>query len=68
MIADWLKSHRYDGLYNADDVCGCLLDDLAPCEDFSDGDCEPGYKANCTEDCDHGGPCKYHLQRDKPKE
>ncbi len=29
IVADWLRSHGYDGLYTDD--CGCTLDDLAQC-------------------------------------
>ena len=41
IVTEWLKEHGYDGLYNDD--CGCVLDDLMPCEDCCDG-CEAGYK------------------------
>ena len=50
IVADWLKQHGYDGLFNPD--CGCVLDDLMPCADrFSD--CEAGYRVACSE-------CKWH--------
>jgi hypothetical protein len=68
MIEDWLRAHFYDGLYHADSECACKIDDLAPCGELSDGACEPGYKANCTEDCRHADPAVWHIQRDKPKE
>lgn len=47
MVTDYLKSNGFDGLYN-DDVCGCKIGDLVPCNsDFSG--CKPGYE----------GPLKY---------
>ena len=37
----YLKDNDYDGL--CCEHCGCLLDDLIPCDEFF-GDCVPGYK------------------------
>ena len=52
MLADWLRSHGYDGLYWQSDgeECGCCIADLAPCEDgpvWHSGDrigCIAGYR------------------------
>jgi hypothetical protein len=53
IVADWLKSHGYDGLYCGEvgDECGCHLDDFAPCGNQYNGpdwnrpdSCVPGYR------------------------
>lgn len=53
IVAIFLREHRYDGLFNADAGCGCLLSDLAPCGEML-ADCKAGYKMPCTcgEGCD----------------
>ena len=52
IITLYLKAQGFDGLYNADWECGCLLDDLMPCNGEQIQNCEPGYKLPC--DCgDH---------------
>ena len=45
ILADWLKSHNWDGL--AGDECGCELNDLMPCD--SPDQCVPGIRGPC--DC-----------------
>lgn len=30
-IHDYLEKHEFEGLYNDDLICGCGIDDLAPC-------------------------------------
>ena len=55
MIADWLLSNGYDGLWNGFDECSCEPGDMVPC-DFISIECEPGYKIPC--DC---GDCDYHI-------
>ena len=39
IVAEWLQSHGYDGLYSDD--CGCRLSDLFPRGCL--GACKPGY-------------------------
>jgi len=59
ILADWLKSHGYDGLWHDSDCdCGCVLDDLMPC--CSDPSlCEPGYRLPGDEDSPYYvGPCR----------
>ncbi|MDR1911664.1 MAG: hypothetical protein LBQ52_04880 [Helicobacteraceae bacterium] len=48
MVEKWLTDNGYDGLYNndfdADDPCGCGLDDLICCDFPSVECCVPAYK------------------------
>ncbi len=60
----YLTEHGYDGL--AGDDCGCLLSDLAPCNDPMI-DCVAGYRVvGCTcDDCDGRG---FHMLPGKKPE
>jgi len=43
IVIEWLQTNGYDGLYNGDIECACLIDDIMPC----DGPgvwCSPGVK------------------------
>jgi len=42
IVAAWLRQHGYDGLCVPYQECGCILDDLMPC-DAPTADCLPGY-------------------------
>lgn len=65
MVADWLKTHGYDGLCNPG-VCACLLDDLCPGGDYCPGpDCQAGYRVPCDGSCDEG-KCRFHVVAEKP--
>ena len=46
IIEEYLKANRYDGLYLeiGEENCGCGLDDLWPCEDGPNPNCEAAYK------------------------
>jgi len=51
MVIAYLKEHRFDGLYLPDEkggdvLCGCGVDDLAPCgeADTMWNECEAAYK------------------------
>lgn len=53
IIADWLKSHGYDGLYwdsDSDEGCGCAIDDLAPCDNINLERCHAGYKCKVKDE------------------
>ena len=44
IVADYLKSHGFDGLCHPDTECGCGLDDLiGPCEG-AQPDCRPAHR------------------------
>lgn len=72
MLSNWLKEHGYDGLYNVSEGCGCDYNDLAPCGCPAPIEaCRPGYRVDCTPDCDHGWggyePGDWHIQAEKPE-
>ncbi len=46
----YLKEHGFDGLYNHDGGCGCILADLAPCCECHVLDCRPGYRVDTPDD------------------
>lgn len=44
IVVDWLKANGYDGLYNEEGPCGCILDDLICCADSGIEQCEAGHR------------------------
>ena len=38
IIKKYLEDNKYDGLFNVENECSCLLNDLMPC-----GECDAGY-------------------------
>jgi len=46
IVKQYLKDNGFDGLYNGDDECACVLDDLEPCGNMSSG-CHAGYQFPC---------------------
>jgi hypothetical protein len=53
IIREYLAANGFDGLYHEND-CGCLRDDLMPC-DGSGLKCEPGHRKPTPEDhCQYG--------------
>jgi len=67
IIKEWLKTRGFEGL--AGDGCGCSLDDLMPCDQFSI-ECAPAYrrkcdKENCDSDCD--GPGDFCMKIKRPR-
>jgi hypothetical protein len=51
IISKYLTDNGYEGLFNSDGECGCLLDDLCPC-DGEIAECQPGYKLPGNEEYD----------------
>jgi len=56
IIKKHLIDNGYDGLYDSQQGCdcGCMIDDLIPCDGPSDH-CYPGYKIDCDHHCDDRG-------------
>lgn len=75
IVRQYLKTNGYDGLYNEDGQCACLLTDLHPCGDYNDiSECSPGYKRvcdgkNCNVDvCEpERGQDNWHVGATKPR-
>jgi len=66
ILKAWLTERGYDGLWNSEQECACLLGDLAPCES-DPGNCEPGYKVTCVHPrCDFCRESGWHMQPQKP--
>jgi len=57
-IKEYAKEHGYTGLYNSDFECGCLIDDIAPC-DNNCASCKFGYWTECK-DCEDIETCEFH--------
>ena len=62
ILNTWLKNNHYDGLFNQDGECGCVLGDLAPCGELCGGYCEAGYQITNLEKSDYD----FLITRDKP--
>ena len=64
IVAAWLVDHKYDGLCNIDVPCGCLVDDLMPC-DGEVSKCRAGYRKNVGAEyecrCDGRGTEHWHV-------
>lgn len=43
ILKEYLQENGYDGLCNPEAECGCLIDDLCPCNSYM-LECVPGYK------------------------
>ena len=47
IVKEYLMKNHFDGLYNEDLECGCSIDNLNPCGDFS-GNCKAGYRVEAA--------------------
>lgn len=64
ILVNWLKKHKYDGLYldyPGGETCECFLDDLIPCDNLS-GKCTAGIKIE-SEECE-----KFYIGPRKEKD
>ena len=65
IMGTWLREHGFDGLCNPDEQCGCLADDLAPCDCENVLECQPGHREDVDEhevcDCDGQGEKHWHI-------
>ena len=50
IVIEYLKAHKYGGLYNEAGKCGCPIEKLVPCEGGIEH-CSPGHETHC------GGRC-----------
>lgn len=67
IVEKYLKDNGYDGLFNGDAECGCLLEDLCPCGgDYGDWNCEPGYKLPADEEVREGSGFDWMVGPEKP--
>jgi len=67
IVQQYLKDNDFEGLFNEDVPCGCVLADLMPCQG-NDGACDsclPGYRCHHKEpaqdaegECEGGDECK----------
>ena len=60
IVKIYLTEHNYDGLYDDDGECACLLDDLMPCDQETALDCIPGH----TTPCPGGENCQFDPDGD----
>lgn len=62
ILAAWLKDHGFDGLFNSDVPCGCLVADLMPCGGCPD-ECHSGYRVDCKrKDCETCEGCDGYTE------
>jgi hypothetical protein len=59
IINVYLRDFGFDGLWNPDGECACVINDLSPCGDMCEK-CEAGYRHKCN--C---GEHDYHIGREK---
>jgi len=63
MVRDTIVGGGYDGLFNVDLECGCVLSDLAPCGEMPP-DCQAGYR---LDGCTCGEGCDFHVTATQPE-
>jgi len=44
LLTEALKANDFDGLYHSEIECGCVIEDLFPCENPDWEECRGGYK------------------------
>lgn len=63
MVQVFLEENGYDGLWNSDMECACLMNDLCPGCECPDNECEPGYRKDCDCEEEH----QFHVVSGPPK-
>jgi hypothetical protein len=59
IIKQHIKENGFDGLYNCEGECGCIMSDIAPCDRIETDTCHPGYLQADKEEYDFMlGNCK----------
>lgn len=59
IVKDFLIKNNFSGLCHTDVECGCCIDDLFPCMEYSN-ECQPGYKVPDGK--------SFKIQLNKPKD
>ncbi len=70
IVQKYLKDNGYDGLYAEE--CGCILEDLMPCDGDCAFHCEPGYRMEKEEAARKGyifdyDDCDFIVTSEKPE-
>lgn len=65
IVTQYLKDHKFDGLYSEAGECACQISDMFPCGDGPFPECSAGVKIPCDGTCDYG-PCEFHIIEEKP--
>ena len=58
---EYLKKHKFDGLFSSGGECACLINDIFCCGAEGVEDCKPGYRIECDGMCEEGGGCEFHV-------
>jgi len=66
LVRQALLEGGYDGLFNCDANCACLVEDLMPCHEPGMF-CEAGFRQPCNGTCDEG-ECEFHVCRTPRRE
>lgn len=65
MMEEYLKENGFDGLYNENGDCGCVIGDLMCCESEGIENCLGGYKIECNHDREDGEGCTFCISANK---
>ena len=56
IVEEYIRIHKFDGLWNGDIECACEASRLFPCDEPDHEHCKVGYKIDC--DC---GEHDWHI-------
>ena len=57
IVSKFLEVKGYDGIWNPDGECACSVGGFEQC-DMSMGDCQPGHKNVCADNCSELITCR----------